>query len=355
MQKDIELSGKLGKKRGNTKSKDCKTKTLILGCVVEKPATVGEIFKRTGFTGTYKSLAGMIRTYHDYGYLYRSGNKPFTYTISELGLEHLENPRLAREALIERRQANAVAVTRRFLLGMDEESRNNFLTEMGIQPVEQHVTIAKNEPAKPDKVTVKVLPEPVEKAKNEIKTNTRTEYVSRPEDLELIRELEEMLASVKEENENMARELAGRTIAKAENSTKKPPKVRNYDELLIRCKDTVVGSSFFNEVPYNLYVVIAELTKASMKELLKEKLDDVLGKKDFKKGRIVLVSDVQASALLRYKFVRKLKEEEYEKIKPKVEFRSDGVYIVVDRLHFADRMCDLPQIQRKSTPIIHHS
>ncbi len=350
-----ESSGKIKRVTGNSLERDCMTKKLILETLSDSPRTVKEIYSISGYKGQYNTLTGLLCKYRKWGYLERFGKKPYFYQLTDLGREHLCNPFLAKNLLKERYLVNARAITEKTLKDMGEEDRNDLFKTLGIEPVEQHITIAKNEPAKPDKVTVKVLPEPVEKAKNEIKTNTRIDYVSRPEDLERIRELEERLADVKEENEEMARELAGKSIAKAENLIKKPPKVRNYDELLIRCKDKIVGSSFFNEVPYNLYLVTAELTKTTMKELLKEKFDDILGKKDFKKGRIVLVSNVQASALLRYNFVRKLREEEYEELKPKVEFRSDGVYIVIKRKGFSDRMCNLPQIQHKSAPIIHHS
>lgn len=332
MKKDKELGGKLGKKRGNTKSKDCKTKTLVLGCVAEKPATVGEIFERTGFTGTYKSLAGMIRTYHDYGYLYRNGYKPFTYTISELGLEHLENPRLAREALIERRQANAVAVTRRFLLGMDEESRKNFLTEMGIQPVEQHITIAKHEPAKPDKVTVKAvnenikvidskpatdLPKPSVGLSGSFDTNDYDKDKIIAEQLETIHDQAQTI----EELRNTPVHI---TVPKQITSASPSDDLHKHDALYLKYKNRIVDSAFFNELRYGLY----EFTGTDSSDLSKA-VCDILNSRVLKKGHIIFESYNAGGALKNYKQARRLSEEELEKYPPTLQFGKEEVNLSI--------------------------
>lgn len=373
MQKDIELSGKLGKKRGNTKSKDCKTKTLILGCVAEKPATVGEIFEISGFTGTYKSLAGMIRTYHDYGYLYRNGHKPFTYTISDLGMEHLENPRLAREALIERRQANAVAVTRRFLLGMDEESRNNFLIEMGIEPVEQHVTIAKNEPAKPDKVTVKAVNENIKVIDSKPATDLpkpsvglsgvmRVDVKQTPEYLALAKKLEE--AEDKIERLEFKSERDKPNIMTLPTPTGNYSEPKRYDKYLIKYRGKVLDSKFFSHVYRKLYFRTDISTQNLEIGRLNEAYNDF---KKVKKGEVVLLSSAKSSYVVDHDLVKEFTDEDFKRYKPTLKFlvtdQKDennvlykaGVYVVISKKNFIERLCDLPlEIASRPVKIVHH-
>jgi hypothetical protein len=336
-----ESSGKIKRVTGNSLERDCMTKKLILETLSDSPRTVKEIYSISGYKGQYNTLTGLLCKYRKWGYLERFGKKPYFYQLTDLGREHLLNPRLAKDILRERYLVNARAITEKTLKNMSEEDRNELFKTLGIEPVEQHLTIAKNNPAKPDKVTVKILPEPVEK------TNTHTEYVSRPQDFERIRDLEEMLASMKEENEEMARKLAGRSVSKAETPIENLPKVRKYDELLILCKNKIVDNTFFEEVPYNLYLVTA-VPIDSMKSA-------IAGIKNFRKNHLILLADIQAKPLIDNKFIRTLTEKEFKKLKPIVRFGEDGVYIVVNSLHFTDRMCDLPQLLPKKKVTIHHS
>ena len=91
--------------RGNYGDKDCMVKQQFLKNLVE-PATSRELFetlKRQNYTGNYNTFRGLLFRYQKYGYVQKLNNKkPFTYGLTDKGIQHARNPYLSREEGIRR-------------------------------------------------------------------------------------------------------------------------------------------------------------------------------------------------------------------------------------------------------------
>jgi hypothetical protein len=328
----IESSGKTKKFKGNSKDKDCLTKKLILKTISVDPLTAKEIFERSGYTGTYKTLTGVIARYQRYGYITREGRIPYHYFLTNLGFQHLENPKLGREAVVRAYKERMMSALIKYAGDFDDETLTELFKGRVVTPtVQNNVTekvVQNKEPA------IKIL-NPSESIADKTDRNISLEIPTSSDGSDIIADLIEENKRLKEENEDMAKHLAGKSVAKAE-TTPDALKIRNYDKVLLAYKNAIVGSEFFKHIPYNLYVITAvnvdEISRA-IKDTIKVKVE---------KGSIIVLPDTQAKRFVENRFVRRLTESEFKKLQPKLAFGNKKVFILIKSKELQLVLCDLP-------------
>ena len=131
---ETELGGKTRKHKGNSKEKDCLTKRLILETISVSPLTAREIYERSGYTGTYKTLTGIIGRYQRFGYIAREGKIPYHYYLTDLGFQHLENPFLGRENAVRAYKSRLVEALVKYADSLDDETVTRIFKDRVIPP-----------------------------------------------------------------------------------------------------------------------------------------------------------------------------------------------------------------------------
>ena len=339
MQMVYKSVGKKEKLKGNSKDKDCLTKKLLLETISIDPLTSREIYERSGYTGTYATMCGLLGRYQRFGYINREGRIPYHYILTDLGFDHLENPKLGREVVVRAYKARMMSALIKYSDDIDDETLTRIFKDRVVTPtVLNNVTekvIQNKEPA------IKIL-SPSESIADKTDRNISFEIPTSSDNSDIVadllernKELEELYKTMKEENEDMAKKLAGKSVAKAE-TTYEIPKTRNYDKVLLDYKNAIVGSEFFKHVPYNLYLITAvnvdEISRA-VKDTIKVKLE---------KGSIIILPNIQAKPLVENRFVRRLTESEFKKYQPKLAFGKKLVYILIKSKKLQLELCDLP-------------
>lgn len=86
-----------GFKHENFPENYCLIKQMYLKNLV-KPITSRELFemlKKQGYEGKYSTFRGLLNNYQKYGYVCKiNAKKPFLYVLTEVGIKHIENPKL---------------------------------------------------------------------------------------------------------------------------------------------------------------------------------------------------------------------------------------------------------------------
>ncbi|MDD4249153.1 MAG: hypothetical protein PHT13_08565 [Methanosarcina sp.] len=250
----IESSGKTKKFKGNSKDKDCLTKKLILETISIDPLTAKEIFERSGYTGTYKTLTGVIGRYQKYGYITREGNIPYHYFLTDLGFQHLENPYLGREAAVRDYKARMMSSLVKYAGDFDDETLTELFKDRVVTPtVQNNVTekvIQNKEPA------IKIL-SPSEGIADKTDTNTSevdNNLIAKLSDR--VKELEDFEAlyhSTKAELDAQQTKDANISLNNAVKTPEfKPLEARYFDQDLINYRNKPIPGNFFDLVPYRL-------------------------------------------------------------------------------------------------------
>lgn len=226
----------------------------------------------------------------------------------------------------------------KYATNLDDETLTRIFKDRIVLPtVLNNVTekvIQSKEPA------IKIL-SPSESIADKTDTNISFEIPTSSDDSDIVadllernKELEELYKTMKEENEDMAKKLAGKSVARTETSTDDIPRVRKYDKILLDNENAVVDSNFFKHVPYNLYLI----TAVNVDEISKA----VKGFIKVKQGDIIILPNIQAKPLIDNKFVRRLTESEFKKYQPKLAFGNKLVYILINSKKLRLELCELP-------------
>lgn len=183
-----------------------------------------------------------------------------------------------------------------------------------------------------------------------------------PEYLALAKKLEE--AEDKIERLEFKAEKDRPNIMTLPTPTGNYPKPKRYDKYLIKYKGKVLDSKFFSHVYHKLYFRTDISTQNLEIGRLNEAYNDF---KKVKKGEVVLLSSARSSYVVDHDLVKEFTDEDFKKYKPTLEFlvtdQKDknnvlykaGVYVVISKKRFIERLCDLPlEIAPGPAKINHH-
>jgi hypothetical protein len=327
-----ESVGKSKKIKGNSKEKDCLTKKLILETIGLDSITIQDIFRKSGYTGKYETLRGLVLRYQKFGYVAREGKIPYHYFLTDLGCQHLEKPTLGRETAVREYNARLASALVKYADTLDDETVTRIFKDRVVTPTVKNENIVKENVIKEnvkviDSKPAPDLPKPSDGLSGSIDANVH-------DGSDTVADLLEQVKELKAENEDMARKLAGNSIAKTKNPTDDVPTVRKYDKILLKYKNAVVDNNFFKYIPYKLYLITAipvdNLGKA-LKEFIK-----------VKQGDIIILPDIQAKPLVENRFVRRLTDSELKKLQPKLAFGKKKAYILIKSKKLQLELCDLP-------------
>lgn len=341
MKIDIESSGKTKKFKGNSKEKDCLTKKLILETISVDPLTAREIYERSGYTGTYKTLTGIIGRYQRFGYIAREGKIPYHYFLTDLGFQHLENPYLGRDEAVRAYRQRLVEALVKYADSLDDETVMRIFKDRIIPP-----TLIKP----PDKVTVKAVNENIkvidskEPAKGLPKLSVGLSGSFDTSDYdktiaELLEENENLKADLKLKEDEEASAALGKEIGKA--SEIKPVHIPKYNDVLLAYKNKVLDAKFFKYVPYRILILTASGGKGL--EKISQAVKDTINEK-FGNSRIITLSNNQFGPLVNYGYARLFTDEDFKKYKPRLLFGKNKTYVhlTLKGRSIDVELCDLP-------------
>lgn len=335
-----ELGGKTQKHKGNSKEKDCLTKKLILETISVDPLTAREIYERSGYTGTYKTLTGILGRYQRFGYIAREGKIPYYYFLTDLGFQHLENPFLGRDNAVRAYKSRMVDALVKYADSLDDETVSRIFKDRIIPP-----TLIKT----PDKVTVKAvnenikvidskpamtLPKPSDGLSGNFDTSDYDKTIA-----ELLEENKRLKEDLKLKEDEDASEALGKEIGKA--SEIKPVHIPRYNNVLLAYKNRVLDAKFFKKVPYKMLILTASCGKGF--EKISQAVKDTI-KEKFGKSRIIILPSIQVKPFVEFGYARLFTDEDFKKYKPRLLFGKDRtfVHIALKGKVLDLELCDLP-------------
>lgn len=318
----LELGGESKKQKGNTEKKDCLTKELILKTIGTDSITAQEIFRKSGYTGKYETLRGLLLRYQKFGYIAKEKVRgPYHYFLTDLGFQHLEDPFLGRENAVRAYRQRLVDALVKYADSLDDETVARIFKDRIIPP-----TLIKP----PDKVTVKAvnikvidskpatdLPKPSVGISGSFDTSDYDKDKIIAEQLETIHDQAQTIAELRNTPVHI-------TVPKQITSASPSDDLHKHDALYLKYKNRIVDSAFFNELRYGLY----EFTGTDSGNLSKA-VCDILNSRVLKKGHIIFESYNTGGALEKYKQARRLSEEELENYPPTLQFGKEEVNLSI--------------------------
>ena len=345
---ETELGGKTRKHKGNSKEKDCLTKRLILETISVSPLTAREIYERSGYTGTYKTLTGIIGRYQRFGYIAREGKIPYHYYLTDLGFQHLENPFLGRENAVRAYKSRLVEALVKYADSLDDETVTRIFKDRVIPP-----TLIKP----PDKVTVKSVNENIKviDSKPAMPSPKPSEGFSGSFDASASDDKDHIIAEQAETIKEQADMIA--ELRKTPMSLKVPKSEpvapvndeHKHDALILAYRNKVVDKAFFNKMHRALY----EFTSVNTKHLAKAVLD-ILKTNLLKKGDIIYVSFSEGGTLEKYGVARRLTDDEIKTYKPNLQFGSGDVVLSIryKKQTYQFFICEESRLKRQTKAVI---